>query len=134
MESWNGTCIISMPQTNLGGRVKLFILILFVLIAQNTFAQNELRFKNDTMSFFKIDDRIRMDNACYDGEKLYLDIKSINIITTNDNQKIYKYLTIVDCYKPEEAIIIINTSTKILTLEYPKTEEIYYFCNIIKLK
>ena len=67
MESWNGTCIISMPQTNLGGRVKLFILILFVLIAQNTFAQSELRFKNDTMSFFKIDDRIRMDNACYEG-------------------------------------------------------------------
>lgn len=113
-------------------KIKLFILVIFVLITQSVFAQSELHFKNDTISFYKVNNRIRMDNACYDGEKLYLDIKSINIITTNDNQKIYKYLTIVDCYKPEEAIIIINTSTKILTLEYPKTEEIYYFCNIRK--
>lgn len=114
-------------------KIMLFILTLFILTTGNLFAQTELHFKNDTISIVKVNNRIRIDNATYDGEKLYLNIENINIITTNNN-KIYKYITIVDCYKPEQAIVILDTNTKILTLEYTKTNEIYYFCNLTKLK
>lgn len=86
------------------------------------------------MSFYKVNDRIRMDNACYEDEQLYLDIKTISITSTGNDHKIYRYTTVVDCYKPEQAIVILNTNTKTLTLEYPKTEEIYYFCNLTKVK